>query len=206
MDLKELENYCDHFSGMDFFYKEVLDVAINSPVEYPFLEIGTRAGGSALAFLRAICESGKLDRYLITVDPYGEMFYKNRGDNYGEKYRRIAMHKISDFCFEKSLNHFHMRLSSFQFLDAWKMFDFWDKEKKIEKKFSFVYFDGDHFDEVVKKELSGFYPYIIESGLFCVDDQNELNKYKDVIVEEPVENSNRLFYYKNKIINLNTNS
>lgn len=178
----------------------------DTPSEFPVLEIGTRSGGTSLLFLRAIKESGKKDRFLITVDPYGEMFYVGRGDNYGEKYYRTAMHKISEYCFENELNHIHFRLTSFQFFNIWNTCNFWHKEKEIKNRFSFIYFDGDHSDRIVKKELRLFYHLIIDNGCFCIDDQDDINKYSDVITEKPLHFSGRLFFQKGQNLDTDINT
>lgn len=192
---KRILDHCDHPNGLDFFYGEVLMKASFLPEQFPFLEIGTRAGGSALTILKAIKDSVCPNRFLITVDPYGEMWYENRFDHYGEKYRREAMKFISDYCYENSLNHFHMRLTSFNFYEVWKMFNFWDGEKAMEKVFGFVYLDGDHTDRIVNREITFYRDIIVSGGLLVVDDQSEKTKYSSFIEIEPTVNSNRLYYY-----------
>lgn len=205
MLLKEIEPYCDHFIGIEYLYDKVFDAVNSFSSKYSILEIGTRSGGTSLLFLKAIKESDKKGTFLVTVDPHGEMFYRGRGDNYGENYYRTAMYNLSNYCFKNDLNHIHYRLTSFQFFDVWNSCDFWYKEKEINKKFKFIYFDGDHSDEVVKKELKLFYPLLIEKGLFCIDDQNDINKYSDVIKEKPIHFSGRLFFKKGEDLNLDTN-
>jgi len=209
MTFDDIRPFCDHFTGVEFLYNKVLDVVENTSSKYSILEIGTRNGGTSLFFLKAIKESCKKDCFLFTVDPYGEMFYKGRGDNYGERFYRTAMRNISEYCFNNDLNHIHYRLTSFQFFDMWNSCSLWYKEKEIDKRFKFIYFDGDHSDNIVKKELKLFYPLIIENGFFCVDDQNDINKYSNIIIEKPMHFCGRLFFQKGQDLNsdsdINTN-
>ncbi|MBM3251082.1 MAG: class I SAM-dependent methyltransferase [Candidatus Nealsonbacteria bacterium] len=193
-ETKEIESYCDHFSGLDFFYSQIYEKALELPEDFPFLEVGTRAGGTSLLFLKAIGDSGKKNRFLITVDPYGAMLYPGQGDSFGEKYRRRAMKAISDYCFYNELNHFHFRLTSFQFYQVWKISDFWDRERKMNKKFGVIFLDGDHSDAVCKKEIQFFQNFIVENGLLVIDDKDKENYYTDVLKEKPIVNNNRLFY------------
>jgi hypothetical protein len=199
MNIDELKEYCDHFDGINFLYDKALEVINLLPEQYPILEIGTRCGGTSLLFLKAILDSNKKERFLITVDPFGEMPYEKKPNNYGEDLYRTSMYKISEYCFNNKLNHAHFRLTSIQFFHTWKLFKFWHNGKLMEKEFSFIYFDGDHSDNVVNKELYLYYQFIIEQGVFCIDDQHDIEKYSNIIIEKPIMNSNRLYYCKSSV-------
>ena len=192
--LKWITKYCDHCVELDYFYNQVLERAIELPEEYPFLEIGTREGGTALLSLNAINDSGKKKRTLFTVDPYGNKPYEGNSPDYNEDRRRIAMKVISDFCFEEKLNHNHFRLSSLQFYETWIRSNFWYNGELLPKKFGFIYFDGDHSDENVFKELSMFVPLIHPKGLYTIDDQSDETHYSKIIKGTPIVSYNRLFF------------
>jgi len=194
MNFSSIHPYCDHFVEMEYFYKKLLSKATTLPEEFSFLEIGTRAGGTALLALNAIKESGKINRFLFTVDPYGAMPCKRPGDFYGEKFRITAMKCITDFCYYNNLNHTHFRMTSFQFFNTWTNNDFWFNGKLIPKSFAFIYFDGDHSDEIVFKELSLYVPLVCLNGLYAVDDQYDERHYSHIVKEKPFKSSNRLFF------------
>lgn len=199
MEINELKEYCDHFDGIYFLYHKVLNMINQLPEQYPILEIGIRNGGTSLLFLKAINDSNKKERFLITVDPFGDMRYEGQCTNYGENLYRSSMCKISEYCFENSLNHINFRLTSIQFFHVWKLSNFWYNGNLMEKEFSFIYFDGDHSDNIVSQELNLFYQFIINNGMFCIDDQLDINKYSNIIIEKPITNSNRLYYSKSSV-------
>lgn len=196
MNLKEIEPFCDHSIGFQNLYNRVLQKALTLPEEFPFLEIGIRLGGSSLLFLNAIKDSGRTKRFLFTVDPYGAYPYTSRADDYGENFRRLSMKQITDYCFENNLNHSHFRLKSLDFFNTWMQSSFYSEGKEFQKAFSFIYFDGDHEDQTVFKEVELFGPQVCSNGLFVIDDQLDIDHYASVtnIIPECDPETNRLFF------------
>lgn len=199
IDLNLIAPLCDHFVNMGYFYNRILKVARELPEEYPFLEIGNRLGGTALMFLDAIKESGKPKRFLITVDPYGDMPYTGKLDKFDEDFRRQAMKILSDFSYENKLNHAHYRLKSLDFITTWEKSEFWHEGVLLPKLFGMVYFDGDHTDEVVFEELKRYLPFIHDKGMYVVDDQEDIDHYASVVPDIPIAMSNRLFYDRKRL-------
>lgn len=157
-NLNAIRSHCDHIEALEDVYSAALEASRRLSSEYLFLETGTRGGGSALAILQAIKDSG-VNRWLFTVDPYGEKPYKVGKEvtstlHYGEDLYREAMKALADFAYDNKLLHSHFRMKS---LDWMRMFDyseFWFEEKPIKKSFGFAYLDGDHDSGTVRSEYN----------------------------------------------------
>ncbi len=194
--------YCDNNSGIAQFYDTISHLAKTLPEGVPFLEVGTRKGGTALITLEAIRCSGK-GRWFFTVDPYGGKPYKWDEDRiwenqpYGEQFYQTAMYEISKFSMEHKLLHSHWRMTSFDFLKTYNQFDFWYAGMIQKKQFGFVYLDGEHFVDTVVQELQGFIPYMVPGGMIVIDDVcSDFNKndyMKKILEKSKVENGKAYF-------------
>lgn len=174
MTLEEISQYSDHSAGFKYLYNRVLEVAKAIPVDIPFLEFGTRAGGSALLFLQAIKDSD-INRPLITVDPYGLKLFKigkNTTFDYkhDEGFQIEASFQISSFCKEHNLSCWQYRLLDTDFMKVWDTAEIWYKGKLIENKFGFVYLDAEHDRDTVTMQLEWLKPRMIKNGLIVIDD------------------------------------
>jgi hypothetical protein len=167
--------YTDHAVGFDLLYERVLDKAKTMPERVPFVELGTRCGGTALLTLWAIKES-KVDRPLITVDPYGDKPYRLDADRindtmgYGESFQRQAAQGIAEFCKENELSCWHYRLLDRDFMNIWDTIEIWYKGQLLGKKFGYAYLDAEHDVDTVQTELAWFKPRMFENGLIVIDD------------------------------------
>lgn len=186
------KSYSDHPEGFEHLFDKALEIACNLPEGLPLIEIGTRAGGSALLFLYAIKESG-VPRPLITIDPYGSL-YRSGVEEYldptppgtttipwyppsGEEKYRNAVAMLSSFCLEFNLTHIHYRLHSKDWMSLWESFGCWIEGEQINKKLmGLVYLDGEHVKEEVEQELSWFLPRIAPGGLIIIDDVQHIRK------------------------------
>ena len=192
MNLGLCKSFTDHPAGFRLFYERALEVARELPVGLPFIEIGTRAGGSALLFLQAIKESG-IPRPLITVDPYGKPYQSGPGEYLdpappgttnipwypptGEDKYRNAMAMLSSFSNEFGLTHIHYRFHSRDWMCLWEFPGCWIEGEQInEKPFAFVYLDGEHVEETVEQELSWFIPKMATGGIIVIDDVQHIRK------------------------------
>ena len=168
----EAIKYTDHPEGFDKLYQKALEKALTIPWGVPFIEIGTREGGSALLFLKAIKES-KIPRPLITIDPYGKAYvsgpeqYQPIGE---ERYRR-AMKMLADFAYQHQLTHVHQRMPGEGFMKMWTETGLWIEGEQINKRpFGLVYLDGEHAACTVEQELEWFIPRMVSGGLIVIDD------------------------------------
>lgn len=215
--MEKARNLSDHQAGLGLFYERALEVARELPAGLPFIEIGTRAGGTALLLLEAIFTSG-IQRPLITVDPYGKPYQSGPGEylspgqpnscpameHYlptGEEHYRTAMANLSSFAQEHGLNHVHYRMTSADFMDAWPhVMKLWmDGEPINERPFALVYLDGEHTPETVSRELCWLLPRMSADGLIVIDDTQHIRESKiapiHLAFERGGEHGNRLYYW-----------
>ena len=204
MELQDAFSLSDHIQNLDYLYSQVLEKAKQLPENVPFLEIGTRAGGSALAFLFAIRESGKKKRPLFTVDPYGNKPYLRGSEvldmDYGERFYRTAMRYLSQFCFDNRLCHQHWRLTSTDYMAMRDGISMWYGGELVQNVYSFIYLDGDHEEKTIATELSYFYPRLCDGGLIVIDDSEHILQSQHPTIRQFIEqstaNGNRLYVEK----------
>jgi predicted O-methyltransferase YrrM len=168
-NLKETMSYSDHSDGFVKLYREVYKLACNLDEDIPFIEIGSRTGGSAMLILRAIKDSGKR-RPFYTVDCHGSDSTETSAspvavDDWEKVYRQFMLN-LSTYAFNEKMNWIHFRMRSLDFLYTYETMTLY----KGFNRFGFVYLDGDHRPEVVDKELFYFWPRIVSGGLVVVDD------------------------------------
>ena len=113
------------------------------------VEIGSFAGESALLFLL----SGKVG-HLACVDPWLENYYRDRQVPAAEE----TFDKLQRSCGGKIAKH---QMTGLAFLEA-------RAQSKV--KFDFIYIDGDHSYETVKREIAAAIPLIKPTGLLCGHD------------------------------------
>jgi predicted O-methyltransferase YrrM len=135
----------------------------------PMLEVGTRAGGSALLMLRvldAICRRGDRRPLVITVDPYGTRPYEGAPFRYDERHYVAMKRALAGFA-----NHVHYLMDSELFLGVLGGLHLWlDGVKRPLDRFSLVYLDGSHDPDIVWREISRLLPMIVPGGFLVVDD------------------------------------
>lgn len=147
----------DHPDGAELIYDMALQYSQQLPEDYIFMEIGCWKGGSTMALMQAVKDSGK-DRWVWSVDPYGSKPFK-LGDgiqeeaDYNEDIYRAAMENFARFAKQLGVKHYHWRLESEDFFHIIEQVNFWDKGELVNPKFGFVYIDGDHDGEVVAREM-----------------------------------------------------
>jgi len=135
----------------------------------PFLEIGTRAGGSALLMLR-ILESVYPIRarkpLVLTVDPYGTRPYEGAPFIYDDRHYGAMKRVLARYP-----NHVHYMMDSELFLDLLDRLYLWrEGVKRPLDRFSLVYLDGSHDVEIVWREIEQLLPRVVPGGTLIVDD------------------------------------
>lgn len=202
-DNLDLSSFCDHPHGLDIFCKYVSQAANQTPVDALFVEIGSYRGGSALHILNIIRQTDKR-RFLITIDPYGAKPFtvgeEIRPDAiYDEKIYRDAMAVLSGYSLHHELNHVHYRMTSDDFMRVWESIDFYFEGKKIEKKYGFVYIDGDHNPLQVNREIEYFVPRLVKGGIIALDDityvKNDHPLMQEIVAKGRFDNF-RVYYEK----------
>ena len=135
----------------------------------PFLEIGTRTGGSALLMLRVLDSiyGGKCHPPLVlTVDPYGSRPYEGTAHRYNERHYSAMKRALARYP-----NHIHYMMDSELFLREIEQLYLWSAGTKhgIER-FTLVYLDGSHDPAIVWNEIEQLVPRVIPGGFVIVDD------------------------------------
>ena len=193
-----IKEFTDHSPGFDYLYNQMFKRALALPKSIPFVELGVRAGGSALLALWAIHESG-VNRPLITVDPYGERPWlsaddkvmEKDSDGYGESFWRQTQNLLTEFCVKNELDWWHYRMTDTDFMSAWDGMDVWYQKKELEKKFGFVYLDAEHSLNVIKRQYEWFSKRVVKGGMISIDDivVTEEDGYSGVYIHDGVNRS-----------------
>jgi len=198
MTFVDRSEFGDH-PQYDDLYKVAEEACTEGPEQAFAVEVGTRAGGSALTILDAIREADK-NQWLITVDPYGNKPYLSVNsvlkDMYPDNFYREAMKHLSNYCEEFGTNWTHYKMKSLEWIKHWPNIEFWADEKILEPKIFFLHLDGDHTTSVVKQEIEDFWPYLTDNAVICIDDadQIEVDKVCEDLIHK-VEN-NRVWLSK----------
>lgn len=154
----EVQVIMDHPHGGELLYDKALEYAKTLPPERIFLEIGCYKGGSTMALIQAVHDSG-VPRWVFSVDPYGTKPFKlgmgiQEEADYSDEIYREAIHNMASFASMLKVNHYHWRLTSDDFMRILPIIEFWSGGTKIEPKFGFSYIDGDHNCYTVERELT----------------------------------------------------
>ena len=165
----------DHVEDFSLVMKRVDEILEHS--DLPIVEVGTRAGGSALCFMDLVHRREKKN-WVYTIDPYGAISWSSKEgvtlekSSYVNRYYQQAMVEISTMAFMNELNHHHFKCTSKEFVEwVYPNFRQYDNEKNcVLTNFCFVYLDGDHGFETVSMELDFFLPRITKGGCVIVDD------------------------------------
>lgn len=148
-------------------FDELADCFLKVPAlknQPPVLEIGTRAGGSALLLLRLMKKTMR-SAVLVTVDPYGDKPYDNKPWRYGGSFF-VQMKRL----LSKYENHIHHHMTSHDFIRIIDQITFWHKGKKQNySRFSFIFLDGSHIPATVKHEYKNLFPRLIKGGFMVID-------------------------------------
>lgn len=155
--------HIDHPDGAEMIYDFALQYARELPEDYIFMEIGCWRGGTTTALMQAVRDSGKTDRWVFSVDPYGSKPFKlgmgiQEEADYNEDIYRDAMANMANYAKENGVNHHHWRMTSDDFFKVLPQVNFYDRGRVIQPKFGFVFIDGDHSPDTVERELNHLIP------------------------------------------------
>lgn len=193
----------DKIAGVEALYSAALETSKMLSDEYAFVEVGCWRGGSAVAIMQAIKDSGS-KRWLFTVDPYGSKPFGLGdkivvADHYHEEDYRHAIKFMADYAFDNKLNHCHFRMTADGFMNSKQEFWFEGKQINILDKIGFVYLDGEHTPDNVKREFEFFQPTLPLNGMVVIDDfpywQCKHKALDDLIANCPQDNF-RIYYKK----------
>jgi methyltransferase family protein len=134
----------------------------------PFLEIGTRSGGSALLMLRVLHSvyGDAPAPFVLTVDPYGARPYEGASFVYDAPHYRAMKRALARYA-----NHVHYMMDSELFLRELGALYLWvGGEKRRIERFTVVYLDGSHDPDIVWREIETLRPRVVPGGFLIVDD------------------------------------
>lgn len=172
---ESVRRHSDHPQGLEEVFQEALKLGQDLPTDRVFLEVGVRDGGSARAWLHAIYCSNRLDRWLWTVDPYGDRLYMGAAMDYGEERYRGMQIYLSAAADATRTNWCHWRMTSQEFITVAGLlwFNYKGNQWLMDRvPFGFVFLDGDHTPEVVKQEVEWFGQRMVDDeALIVIDDE-----------------------------------
>ncbi len=171
--IKASIKYSDSKGDQKDFYNLVAYAAKTPKIadQPPFLEIGTRRGGSALALLKVI-EALYPDTVLVTVDPYGNKPYDSKPWKYGDDFYVEMKNLLASY-----ENHIHYHMTSEDFLDILDQVHYWSQRKEHDfSRFSFIFLDGSHLPENILFEFENLLPLLIKGGYLVIDNTDFYEK------------------------------
>jgi len=168
----------DHDNGFNLVLEKFVSVMndlAERGVTSPVLEIGVNWAGTAKTFFDVLIEMRR-PNWFITVDPYGAIPYHNGCGTHdvsvytNERYRSsVAL--LTETARINQANYVHYKMSSEDFFQAFPCLKIYDDSKTYPlERFSFVYLDGSHDPEVVKKEVRFFASRLEQGGAIVIDD------------------------------------
>lgn len=147
-------------------------------------EIGLRQGGGTKFIIDAIAQycPGKTH---IAIDPYGSILYELKENHfvrldYTNEMRDECLKNVYAYCQEKKVNFLFFNLTDLDFFERYQHgIPIYDIERRVEKKYSFVFFDGPHSLLAIMFELLFFMDRITKGACFVFDDVSTTDVYYD---------------------------
>lgn len=150
-------------------------IELSKDVDGLCLEMGTRLGLSAKTILdaiRAYCPN----KTLVCIDPYGSLLYEGREGqicrlDYDNPMKYNCMSNIWADVRENPVSFKYFDLEDTEFFTRFSDgVPIYELEKRIESKYSFVFFDGPHSVAHIREEIAFFLPRTSVGGIYCFDD------------------------------------
>lgn len=176
MTIEEIAAECAEHSDIGSDFAEYVKVFYAAHEHQPgglSLEIGTRAGGSALAILRVMQSLYDDPPMLFTVDPYGSKPYPKGIDDkteleYGSDFYLKSKALLAPFA-----NHAHFLMTGEEFCQRVLGTPYWRNgvEHRV-TDFSLVFLDGDHSALTVLLTLKLLAGHLRGGALVVIDNAN----------------------------------
>lgn len=139
-----------------------------------FLEIGTRAGGTAIMGLKS-----PNSELLISIDPYGSKPYIDKNGVapfiYPDEMYRNTLYKLSKEAIDNNKTFIQFKIPSQEYMA--KNLNMWMLGKEVSThnlKYSYVLLDGEHNDKTVSEEIDFFSTRMSSSGVLLIDNTDWL--------------------------------
>lgn len=149
---------------------------MSSPIPFKVLEIGTKYGGTFYIWNKLVQEHG--DGFCVSVDMSDGGIHGGIPDEEMDK---------RDLWFTERFDHCHfIRGDSHDLKTAEKVFDIvipdWENiggEEDETEGLDFLFIDGDHTYEGVKRDFEMYSPLVKKSGLIAFHDINDTQRHRD---------------------------
>jgi hypothetical protein len=194
MNKNQDENNTDIFDCLDLDVEDLLEsdsrdydvlsqaVYLSKNTDGMICEIGTRLGGSLKNIIKALISSGSYGKNIISIDPYGNIEYEESEKNkkiklnYSNNMRYFASSNLYRYVLNAPVNLVILPLEDTEFMQRFADgVPFYNEHKKIETKYSLVFFDGPHSTEAVIKETNFFIERAVNGSIFVYDDIKAYN-------------------------------
>tara|TARA_B110000003_G_scaffold161641_1_gene161692 strand:- start:1216 stop:1986 length:771 start_codon:yes stop_codon:yes gene_type:complete len=154
-------------------------------------EIGSRLGGSAKWMIDTLVSNNDTDRIFIAIDPYGNIEY-DRGDGdigsqlnfsgYTNQMRKLAIPFLTLYGLQRLTHFIFFNLEDTEFFARYSDgIPVYSKSgKNIINLYSFVYFDGPHDYETVRKEVEFFNTRTHIGSIYVFDDVEGYYNHKRI--------------------------
>lgn len=166
-------------------------------VDGAVVEIGTRRGGSAKMIIDTLVSNNDTNRSMFCIDPYGNIEIECTNHNIAVHYpgthidgdphskeitsprrfdytndmRNRVIPSLYYYAYQAGLNFTFFCLEDHEFFNRYSDgVPVYNQHKKIEDKYSFVFFDGPHDNAAVVMETEFFIPRSVVGTVFVMDD------------------------------------
>lgn len=178
-------------------------VYLTKNIDGMICEIGTRLGGSLKHIVDTLITLGHYNKNIVSIDPYGNIKYnatENRKQiklDYSNKMRYFASHNIYRYVLNAPINIVLLPMEDTEFMQRFADgVPFYNEDKKIETKYSLVFFDGPHTANEVLNETNFFITRCSPGSVFVYDD---ITSYPHEKIENTLfKNGFRLIKYGNQ--------
>jgi len=165
-----IDPYILAHSDMEIEKLKIVKHTLDMAPDGIFLEIGTRAGGTAMMAIESIRSS-----IIFSIDPYGSKPYVNPNGIiapfiYPDEMYRETLAKLSNLALQKNKTFIQLKISSQEYID--KNLNIWisgNQTATHNLKYSYVLLDGEHTDAAVSKEIDFFTNKMETGGVLLID-------------------------------------
>jgi hypothetical protein len=161
-------------SDMGIEKLEVVKEALNLSPSGIFLEIGTRAGGTAMMAIKS-----QQSNVVLSVDPYGSKPYIDTNGIapfvYPDEMYRATLARLSALALQENKTFVQFKIPSQEYMS--KSLNMWIVGNEVtthDIKYSYVLLDGEHNDVTVSKEIDFFYDKMQPGGILLIDNTDWL--------------------------------
>ena len=148
------------FFGLSKLIQFLYNNHLSENKEYKMIEIGSYMGESTMMFA-----SSNLFKEIYTIEPFKNV--DGKIEEFNQK---------NDYNWDTIYNEFQTNTRFFDNIILHKDFSYNVADKFEDKSMDFIYIDGDHSYEAVKRDLEMYLPKLKDNGVIGGHDYNKKNK------------------------------